>query len=96
MGGYTTFYFSIDGHEFDIIETDGVSGNSLFLYACGTNTIRQAYTEPYRAKNAYLTVAQRMSILVKAKEKTDLNYYMHFDMDKNQFDLPLNGLNPSK
>lgn len=33
MAGFTTFYYSIDGHEFDIIETDGVSCHD-FWYAC--------------------------------------------------------------
>lgn len=33
MAGFTTFYYSIDGHEFDIIETDGVSYHD-FWYAC--------------------------------------------------------------
>ncbi|KAI9492267.1 Cupredoxin [Zychaea mexicana] len=70
MSGFLTFYFSIDGHDFDIIEVDG------------------EYTHPYNAKNVYLSVAQRMSILVKAKESTNLNYNMHFDMDYTQMDDP--------
>ncbi|KAI9256618.1 Cupredoxin [Phascolomyces articulosus] len=65
---FITYYFSIDGHEFDVIEVDG------------------AYTEPYRTKNFYVTIAQRMSILVKARNTTDLNYLIHADMDPTQFD----------
>ncbi|KAI8149479.1 Cupredoxin [Fennellomyces sp. T-0311] len=68
ISGFITYYFSIDGHEFDIIEVDG------------------AYTEPYRAKNVYLTAAQRMSVLIKAKDTTDVNYLIHADMDANQLD----------
>lgn len=30
MSGYVTFYFSIDGHELEIIEVDGVSIESVF------------------------------------------------------------------
>ncbi|KAI9256617.1 multicopper oxidase-domain-containing protein [Phascolomyces articulosus] len=68
MSGFVTFYFSIDGHDFDIIEVDG------------------EYTQQYNTKSVYLTPAQRMSILVKAKHSKKLNYNMHFDMDTEHFD----------
>ena len=33
-----------------------------------------------------MTAAQRMSILIKAKDTTDVNYLIHADMDVTQLD----------
>jgi iron transport multicopper oxidase len=44
----------------------------------------------------YLTAAQRISVLVTAKNNTDLNYYMHADMAIDMFDVMPDDLMPSK
>ncbi|KAF7722838.1 hypothetical protein EC973_002640 [Apophysomyces ossiformis] len=69
MSGFSTFFFSIDGHDLDIIEVDGID------------------TERKTVKNLYLTAAQRISVLVTAKNSTSLNYLMHADMDTGMFDV---------
>ncbi|KAI8144831.1 multicopper oxidase-domain-containing protein [Fennellomyces sp. T-0311] len=69
MSGFSMFYVSIDGHDLDVIEVDGV------------DTIRET------VKNVYLTAAQRVSVLVTAKNTTDTNYYFRADMDTDMFDV---------
>ncbi|KAL0074534.1 multicopper oxidase [Phycomyces blakesleeanus] len=68
MSAFSMFYFSIDGHDMDVIETDGI------------------YTQRTTVKSLYLTAAQRISVLVTAKNATNLNYYMHADMNTDMFD----------
>ncbi|KAI8376300.1 Cupredoxin [Radiomyces spectabilis] len=68
MSGFSMFYFSIDGHDLDIIEVDGIE------------------TKRKTVKSVYLTAAQRVSVLVTAKNTTDFNYYMHADMNIDMFD----------
>ncbi|KAI9012628.1 Cupredoxin [Phycomyces nitens] len=68
MSAFSMFYFSIDGHDLDIIETDGID------------------TQRTTVKSVYLTAAQRISVLVTAKNSTNLNYYMHADMNTDMFD----------
>ncbi|KAI8364347.1 Cupredoxin [Radiomyces spectabilis] len=68
ISGFSTFFFSIDGHDMDIIEVDGID------------------TERKTVKSLYLTAAQRFSVLVSTKNATNLNYYMHADMDTGMFD----------
>ncbi|SAL98844.1 hypothetical protein [Absidia glauca] len=43
----------------------------------------------------YLTAAQRISVIVTAKNNTDLNYYMHADMAVDMFDTMPPDLNPN-
>ncbi|ORX49058.1 hypothetical protein DM01DRAFT_1338235 [Hesseltinella vesiculosa] len=43
----------------------------------------------------YLTAAQRISVLVTAKNDTSTNYYLHADMDTVMFDKMPEGLNPN-
>lgn len=43
----------------------------------------------------YLTAAQRVSVLVTAKNTTSLNYYLHADMDTVMFDTVPEALQPS-
>ncbi|KAG2222226.1 hypothetical protein INT45_010639 [Circinella minor] len=69
MSGFSMFYVSIDGHEFDVIEIDGVD------------------TQRQTVKSVYLTAAQRVSVLVTAKNTTDTNYYFRADMDTDMFDI---------
>ncbi|KAI7854773.1 multicopper oxidase-domain-containing protein [Circinella umbellata] len=69
MSGFSMFYVSIDGHEFDVIEIDGVD------------------TQRQTVKSVYLTAAQRVSVLVTAKNTTDTNYYLRADMDTDMFDI---------
>ncbi|KAJ8652688.1 hypothetical protein O0I10_011695 [Lichtheimia ornata] len=38
-------------------------------------------------QSVYLTAAQRVSVLVTAKNTTDTNYYMHADMDADMYDV---------
>ncbi|KAJ2991423.1 ferroxidase fet3 [Globomyces sp. JEL0801] len=44
--------------------------------------------EPYEVDVLPLATAQRYSVLVTAKEKTDNNYYLHAKMDPNMLDTP--------
>ncbi|KAI8363888.1 multicopper oxidase-domain-containing protein [Blakeslea trispora] len=67
--GFSMFYFSIDGHDLDIIEIDGID------------------VQRKTVKSVYLTAAQRVSVLVTAKNSTDINYYMHADMNTDMFDI---------
>ncbi|KAI7905432.1 multicopper oxidase-domain-containing protein [Cokeromyces recurvatus] len=69
MSGFSMFYFSIDGHDMEVIELDGVE------------------TERHTVKSVFLTAAQRISVLVTAKNTTDTNYYMHADMNTDMFDI---------
>ncbi|KAI7896214.1 multicopper oxidase-domain-containing protein [Mucor mucedo] len=69
MSGFSMFFFSIDGHDMDIIEVDGI------------DVARQT------TKAVSLTAAQRVSVLVTAKNTTDVNYYMHADMNIDMFDI---------
>ena len=47
-------------------------------------------------QSVYLTAAQRVSVLVTAKNTTDTNYYMHADMDTDMFDVLPEDLDHSK
>ncbi|KAI9498290.1 multicopper oxidase-domain-containing protein [Zychaea mexicana] len=69
MSGFSMFYVSIDGHDLDVIEIDGV------------DTVRKTQ------KSVYVTAAQRVSVLVTAKNSTDTNYYFRADMDTDMFDV---------
>ncbi|KAI7869586.1 Cupredoxin [Spinellus fusiger] len=68
MSAFSMFYFSIDGHDLDIIENDGID------------------TQRTTVQSIYLTAAQRISVLVTAKNTTNLNYFMHADMNTDMFD----------
>lgn len=68
MSGFSMFYFSIDGHELEVIEIDGID------------------TQRAPVQSIYLTAAQRISVLVTAKNTTDTNYYMHADLNTDMYD----------
>ncbi|KAG2209631.1 hypothetical protein INT46_007323 [Mucor plumbeus] len=69
MSGFSMFYFSIDGHELEVIEIDGID------------------TQRAPVQSIYLTAAQRISVLVTAKNTTDTNYYMHADLNSEMYDI---------
>ncbi|KAI9273843.1 Cupredoxin [Helicostylum pulchrum] len=69
MSGFSMFYFSIDGHDLDVIEIDGID------------------VQRKTVQSVSLTAAQRVSVLVTAKNTTDINYYMHADMNVDMFDI---------
>jgi iron transport multicopper oxidase len=54
------------------------------------------YTEEYTVPGIDLTTAQRVSVLVTAKNSTDKNYAIVGAMDTDMFDIVPDGLNPSK
>lgn len=68
MSGFSMFFFSIDGHDLDVIEVDGVA------------------VQRHTVQSVYMTAAQRVSVLVTAKNTTDMNYWMHADMNVDMFD----------
>ena len=43
-----------------------------------------------------ITVAQRYSVLVTARDDTDFNWVIHADMDTSMFNTVNPGLNPSR
>ena len=53
------------------------------------------YTEEYTVPGIDLTTAQRVSVLVTAKNTTDQNYAMVGAMDTDMFDTVPASLNPS-
>jgi iron transport multicopper oxidase len=54
------------------------------------------YTEEYTVRGIDLTTAQRVSVLVTAKNTTNQNYAMVGAMDTDMFDTVPESLNPSK
>ncbi|KAJ8663340.1 hypothetical protein O0I10_000579 [Lichtheimia ornata] len=68
MSGFSEFFFSIDGHNMDVIEVDGID------------------VQRSTVNSVTLTAAQRVSVLVTAKNDTSLNYNMHADMNTDMFD----------
>ena len=53
------------------------------------------YTEPMEASMIYLTAAQRVSVLVTAKNDTNANFAFVGSMDQDLFDAVPEGLNPN-
>ncbi|KAH7128825.1 iron transport multicopper oxidase-like protein FET3 [Dendryphion nanum] len=53
------------------------------------------YTEPKEADMVYLTAAQRVSVLITAKNETDANFAFVGSMDQDLFDVIPDGLNPN-
>jgi iron transport multicopper oxidase len=68
MSGFAMFYFSIDGHDLEVIEIDGID------------------VQRTTVQSVYITAAQRVSVLVTAKNTTDTNYYIHADMNTDMYD----------
>ncbi|KAI8050168.1 multicopper oxidase-domain-containing protein [Gilbertella persicaria] len=67
------------------------SGFSMFYFSIDGHTldvieIDGIETERQSVQSVYLTAAQRVSVLVTAKNSTDINYYMHADMNTDMFD----------
>jgi iron transport multicopper oxidase len=52
-------------------------------------------TEPFTVSGIQLTTAQRVSVLVTAKNTTDRNFALVGSMDTSMFDTVPDGLNPS-
>ena len=53
------------------------------------------YTEEYTVPGIQITTAQRVSVLVTAKNTTSKNFPMVAAMDTDMFDVVPEGLNPS-
>ncbi|KAL7325774.1 ferroxidase fet3 [Mucor circinelloides] len=68
MSGIATFGVSIDDHEMEVIEVDGVR------------------TQAKHARSVYMAAGQRVSVLVKTKNTTDMNYRLHANMAPVMFD----------
>lgn len=68
MSGFSMYYFSIDSHDLEVIEIDGID------------------VQRQTVQSVSLTAAQRVSVLVTAKNVTTTNYYMHADMNVDMFD----------
>ncbi|KAJ2829009.1 ferroxidase fet3 [Coemansia erecta] len=62
MSTFPLFEFTIDNHDLQIIEVDGV------------------LTKPYNTSVVRLAPAERVSVLVTAKESTTINYQYHVTM----------------
>ncbi|GMM30758.1 putative oxidoreductase [Martiniozyma asiatica (nom. inval.)] len=80
IGIMVSQYVYIQGHDFEIIEIDGV------------------YTKPQKANMVYLTVGQRVSILVKTQSNPTTNFNILNIIDKSMLDtvpddLQLYGVN---
>ncbi|KAI8331178.1 Cupredoxin [Chlamydoabsidia padenii] len=85
----TTFTF-IPGKRYRL-RFINMSGFSTFYISIDGHTldiieVDGVETQRTTVDNIYLTAAQRISAIVTAKNNTDLNYYMHADMDTNMFD----------
>ncbi|KAI8062306.1 Cupredoxin [Gilbertella persicaria] len=85
----TTFTF-VPGKTYRI-RIINMSGFATFFYKIDGHQmdiieVDGVYTQPKTVDSLYMTAAQRFSVLVKAKNTTDLNYYMHADMDTVMFD----------
>jgi iron transport multicopper oxidase len=91
---FSMFYFWIDGHDMEIIEVDGVS-TSFLAPQYGTNAPTKIDTNPMPVDLLAVTVAQRYSILVKARNDTSANYAIHANMDTDMFDTVPEALNPN-
>ncbi|KAG1143448.1 hypothetical protein G6F37_001552 [Rhizopus arrhizus] len=68
-----------------------MSGFSMFYFSIDGHSmdiieIDGVETERKTVQSVYLTAAQRISVLVTAKNTTDTNYYMHADMNTDMFD----------
>ncbi|CAO3681147.1 unnamed protein product [Rhizopus stolonifer] len=68
-----------------------ISGFSMFYFSIDGHTmdvieIDGVETQRQTVQSVYLTTAQRISVLVTAKNTTDSNYYMHLDMNSDMFD----------
>lgn len=53
-------------------------------------------TQPTRTGIIYLAAGQRVSVLVRTKHTTNLNYLLHADMNPEMFDYIPDGLKLSK
>lgn len=67
------------------------SGFSMFFFSIDNHTldiieIDGIDVERKTVDSVSLTAAQRVSVLVTAKNSTDMNYYMHADMNTDMFD----------
>ena len=78
MAGFVQYFVSIDGHQMDVIEVDGIE------------------VQRHTVDVISLTAAQRVSVLVTAKNNTSLNYNMHASMDIDMLDTVPDTLQPSK
>ncbi|ORZ15665.1 multicopper oxidase-domain-containing protein [Absidia repens] len=77
-----------------------ISGFSTFYLSIDGHTldiieVDGVETQRTSVDSIYLTAAQRISVLVTAKNNTDLNYYMHADMAIDMFDVMPDDLMPN-
>jgi iron transport multicopper oxidase len=90
MSALAMFHFYIDGHDMRIIEADGVCCFPSFLrqiiptafFSCCLKTDTQEYPVDYLT----LSVAQRYSVLVTARNDTSSNFLIHANQDPVMYD----------
>ena len=87
MAAFVAYYFWIDGHEMRIIEADGVSPTCNDH--CGTHQHHSLQTDvqEYPTDMLSISVAQRYSILVQARNDSSSNWMIHANMDTTMFDV---------
>jgi iron transport multicopper oxidase len=87
MSALSAFFFWIDGHNMSIIEVDGVSVTILAgNYRNDRPMLSQTDIEESPTDMVTLSVAQRYSVLVKARNDTSANWAIHVNMDQDMFD----------
>jgi FtsP/CotA-like multicopper oxidase with cupredoxin domain len=94
MGAFAGFFFWIDGHQMRIIEADGVRFVLSFL-RLGRLMLLQTDTQEQPVDMLSLSVAQRYSVLVTARNDTSSNWAIHANMDTTMFDKVPSTLSPS-
>lgn len=90
------FFFWIDGHEMRIIEVDGVSLHLYSVEPVDPFLAFQTDVQESPIDVLSVTVAQRYSVLVTARNDTSSNWAIHANMDTDMFDVVPDTLNPSK
>ena len=93
---FATFFFWIDGHEMSIIEVDDVSQKYVPTLFELIFFLLQTDVEASPIDLIAITVAQRYSVLVTARNDTSSNWVIHANMDTSMFDVVPSTLNPSK
>lgn len=95
---FAMFFFWIDGHDMRIIEVDGVRClHALASFVLDAKTPRHFQTDVEESPTDLLTltVAQRYSVLVTARNDTSQNWMIHANMDTDMFDTVPPALNPN-
>ena len=91
---FAMFYAWLDGHQMRLIEADGVRPfpsarpKLLLLIAFARQTDLDEFPVDYLS----LSVAQRYSVLVTARNDTSSNFAFHANFDTTMFDVVPDGL----